>query len=60
MDTFTPDVDGDPANRFTVASLFWEPTARVTLSLDHQGLRRVGGSTTPESSILFARLQALF
>jgi hypothetical protein len=60
LDTFTPDTDADPANRFTVLGAFWEPTSRVTFSLDHQAQARANGSTTPESSILFLRLQALF
>jgi len=60
LDTFTPDTEADPANRFTVLGVFWEPTTRVTLAVDHQAQSRTGGSSTMESSVLFARLQALF
>jgi len=59
-DEFKPDDTKGPANRFTTYSLFWEPTPRVTVSLDVQHQARKRGSTTPESNVLFLHWQALF
>jgi hypothetical protein len=60
LDSFKPNTDAEPSNQFSIISLFWEPTAKVTFSLDSQNLTRKNGSTTPESKGLFFHIQALF
>lgn len=60
VDTFKPNKDGDPANQLTIMSLFFEPTSKVTFSLDMQKLSRKDGSVVPETKTLYLHVQALF
>ena len=60
IDDFKPDVSAQAGNQFTVLSLFYEPTPKVTFSLDNQVLSRKNGSTTPETKTLFLHVQAAF
>src|SRR6185503_18900913 len=60
MDNFKPNKDTDPKNQFTILSLFYEPSSKVTFSLDMQELSRKNGSVVPETKTLFFHVQALF
>ena len=60
IDDFKPDVDADASQQFSIFSLFWEPTSKVTLSLDSQALSRKNGSAVGETKGLFLHVQALF
>lgn len=60
MDTFKPNEDNDPKNQFSIFSLFYEPTSKVTFSIDMQELSRKNGSVVPETKTLFFHVQALF
>ncbi len=48
------------ATRLLIAGLWWELNQRATFALDLQHLRPLGGSTTPESKILFLHGQISF
>jgi hypothetical protein len=60
LDDFTPDTDADARTQLSVVSLFYEPSSRVSFSLDLQRLSRKDGSTVPETKTLFFHVQALF
>jgi hypothetical protein len=60
IDTFKPNKNADPANQLTIYSLFYEPTSKVTFSLDMQELSRKDGSVVPETKTLALRAQVLF
>jgi hypothetical protein len=60
LDNAKPNTAADPANQFITAGLFWEPTSKVTISLDAQNQSRKHGSTTAESKVVFLHWQAFF
>ena len=60
IDDFKPDVNQDPANQLLILSLFYEPTSKVSFSLDNQAFTRKNGSTLPETNTLFLHMQASF
>jgi hypothetical protein len=60
VDTFKPNKDADPESQFTIFSLFYDLSSKVTFSLDMQELSRKNGSVVPETKTLFFHVQALF
>ncbi len=60
IDNFKPDVDKDPGVQLMIVSLFYEPTPKLSFSLDTQNFTRKNGSTTPETKTLFLHAQAAF
>jgi hypothetical protein len=60
VDTFKPNTENEPKNQFTILSLFYDLSSKVTFSLDMQELSRKNGSVVPETKTLFFHVQALF
>lgn len=60
LDTFQPNTDLDPKTQLSIVSLFYEPNARITFSLDAQTVSRKSGSTANEFKGLFFHLQAAY
>ncbi|HYV99287.1 MAG TPA: hypothetical protein VE967_17655 [Gemmatimonadaceae bacterium] len=60
FDDFKPNDSADAHNQFTIFGLYYEPTSKVTFSLDAQQLKPKDGSATPEAKTLFVHMQALF
>lgn len=59
-DRFTASRASNAGTDLHITSLFWEPTSRITLSLDRQDVRRRHGSTAPELKGTYLHLQATF
>jgi hypothetical protein len=60
LDTFRPNTETEPENQFQILSLFYEPTSKVTFSIDMQELSRHNGAVVPETKTLFFHVQVLF
>jgi hypothetical protein len=59
-DHISPNIDGDPYARNTIAGLQWEFNRRTSLTFDYQNQSPKDGSTAVDNKVYFLHLIAGF